>query len=344
MQKILVTGGAGYIGSHTLVDLIESGFDVISIDNFSRSSAKSLEGVKAITGKEVKNYPVDLCDLSACKNVFETHPDIVGVIHFAAYKAVGESVEKPLMYYENNMLGLFNILQCIQTYQIPHFVFSSSCSVCGNVEHLPVTEDTPLANPECAYAASKQMGEQVIRDFARVNHSQSILLRYFNPVGAHASALIGERPFDRPNNLVPVITQTAIGIQEKMFVWGGDYDTRDGSCIRDYIHVEDIARAHTMALQYLIDHRQKSNFEIMNLGTGKGVSVKEAIDAFEKVSGLKLNYEIGPRRAGDVVAIYANNTLVKERLGWSPRFDIDVMMKSAWDWQLAMQAETTAGE
>lgn len=344
MQKILVTGGAGYIGSHTLVDLIESGFEVISADNFSRSSSKSLEGVKAITGIEVKNYPIDLCDLDACKKVFEAHPDIVGMIHFAAYKAVGESVEKPLMYYENNMIGLFNILHCLQTYQVPNFVFSSSCSVYGNVDHLPVTEDTPLANPECAYAASKQMGEQVIRDFARVNTNQSILLRYFNPVGAHASALIGERPFDRPNNLVPVITQTAIGIQEKMFVWGGDYDTRDGSCIRDYIHVEDIARAHTMALQYLIEQRQKSNFEIMNLGTGNGVSVMEAIQAFEKVSGQKLNYEIGPRRAGDVVAIYANNTLVRERLGWSPRFDIDVMMKSAWDWQLAMQAEINASK
>lgn len=344
MQKILVTGGAGYIGSHTLVDLIESGFEVISADNFSRSSSKSLEGVKAITGIEVKNYPIDLCDLDACKKVFEAHPDIVGVIHFAAYKAVGESVEKPLMYYENNMLGLFNILHCLQKYQVTNFVFSSSCSVYGNVDHLPVTEDTPLANPECAYAASKQMGEQVIRDFARVNTNQSILLRYFNPVGAHASALIGERPFDRPNNLVPVITQTAIGIQEKMFVWGGDYDTRDGSCIRDYIHVVDIARAHTMALQYLVEQRQKSNFEIMNLGTGNGVSVMEAIQAFEKVSGQKLNYEIGPRRAGDVVAIYANNTLVRERLGWSPRFDIDVMMKSAWDWQLAMQAEIHASK
>lgn len=344
MQKILVTGGAGYIGSHTLVDLIESGFEVISADNFSRSSSKSIEGVKAITGIEVKNYPIDLCDLDACKKVFEAHPDIVGVIHFAAYKAVGESVEKPLMYYENNMLGLFNILHCLQKYQVTNFVFSSSCSVYGNVDHLPVTEDTPLANPECAYAASKQMGEQVIRDFARVNTNQSILLRYFNPVGAHASALIGERPFDRPNNLVPVITQTAIGIQEKMFVWGGDYDTRDGSCIRDYIHVVDIARAHTMALQYLVEQRQKSNFEIMNLGTGNGVSVMEAIQAFEKVSGQKLNYEIGPRRAGDVVAIYANNTLVRERLGWSPRFDIDVMMKSAWDWQLAMQAEIHASK
>lgn len=332
-QKILVTGGAGYIGSHTIVDLINNGFEVVCADNFARSSSKSLQGIKKITGVDVKNYEVDLCDKEATLKIFEENLDIVGVIHFAAFKSVGESVDFPIMYYENNMNSLFNMLNCIQEFKVPNFVFSSSCSVYGNVDQLPVTEETPLSIPECAYAASKQMGEQVIFDFARISSSNSILLRYFNPVGAHISNEIGEVPFDKPNNLVPVITQTAIGMIEKMYVWGNDYNTRDGSCIRDYIHVMDIANAHTKALQYLLAKKNISNYEIFNLGTGDGVSVLEAIQAFEKVSGMNLNYEMGPRRAGDVVAIYANNDKVKTQLGWLPKYTIDDMMQTAWEWQ-----------
>lgn len=333
MAKILVTGGAGYIGSHTIVDLIDNGFEVVCIDNFSRSNADSLVGIEKITGKKVLNYAIDLCDLKATREVFKAHPDIAGIIHFAAYKAVGESVHEPLMYYTNNMNSLYNILACIKEFKIAAFVFSSSCSVYGNVEKLPVTEDTPLAKSESPYAATKQMGEQVIMDVAKVTDVKSILLRYFNPVGAHHTAYIGETPIDKPNNLVPVITQTAIGWQEKMFVWGSDYDTRDGSCIRDYIHVMDIAHAHTKALQYLLAKSDISCCEVLNLGSGNGVSVLEAIKAFEKVSGQKLSYEVGPRRAGDVVAIYANNTKVKSTLDWTPKYDIDEMMRSAWAWQ-----------
>lgn len=332
-MKVLVTGGAGYIGSHTIVDLHQHGFEVVCADNFSRSSASSLDGIKRITGMDVKNYPIDLCNKEATFKLFEENRDIIGVIHFAAYKAVGESVEKPLMYYENNMISLINVLEAIQTYKVPHFVFSSSCSVYGNVATLPVTEDTPLAQAECAYAATKQMGEQVIRDYARVNSTNNILLRYFNPVGAHPSIEIGEVPIDKPNNLVPVITQTAIGIQERMYVWGSDYDTRDGSCIRDYIHVCDIANAHTKALQYLIAGKNEGNCELFNLGTGNGVSVLEAIQAFERVSGTKLNYEMGPRRAGDVVAVFANRERITSRLGWEPEYDINAMMDTAWKWQ-----------
>ena len=339
MAKILVTGGAGYIGSHTIVDLIENGFDVICADNFSRSLPTSLDGINEITGKKIKNYPVDLCNLESTKTIFEENKDIVGVIHFAAFKSVGESVEKPLMYYENNMYSLLNVLKCIQDYQIASFVFSSSCSVYGNVDKLPVTEDTHLSSPECAYAATKQMGEQVIKDFSKICNTQSILLRYFNPVGAHTSGLIGEVPFDKPNNLIPVITQTAIGQIEKMYVWGNDYQTRDGSCIRDYIHVMDIANAHTKALQYLIAAKNESNCEIFNLGSGNGVSVLEAIYAFEKVSGVQLNYEIGPRRTGDVVAIYADNSLCKSKLGWNPKFSIDEMLETAWKWQLVLASK-----
>lgn len=340
MSKILITGGAGYIGSHTIIDLIENGFEVVCVDNFSRSSEKSLQGIKKITGVGIKNYKTDLCDLEQTRIIFEENKDIKGIIHFAAFKSVPESVEFPIKYYENNMYSLLNILKCMDEYNIPNLVFSSSCSVYGNVSQLPVTEDTPLSSPECAYAASKQMGEQVIKDFARISKSSAILLRYFNPVGAHPSAEIGETPIDKPNNLVPVITQTAIGQIEKMFVWGSDYETRDGSCIRDYIHVMDIASAHTKALQYLLSEQNSTNYEILNLGSGNGVSVLEAIQSFEKVSGVKLNYEMGARRAGDVVAIYANNELVKSKLNWVPKYNLDSMMQTAWAWQQKLKAET----
>ncbi|HOZ52050.1 MAG TPA: UDP-glucose 4-epimerase GalE [Chitinophagaceae bacterium] len=333
MLKILVTGGAGYIGSHTIVDLIENGYEVISIDNYSRSNKKVIEGIHAITGVHVKNYEIDLCNYYQTSQVFEAEKNVAGIIHFAAYKSVGESVEFPIMYYENNMNSLFNILKCIQEFKIQHFVFSSSCSVYGNVKKLPVTESTPLSKPECAYAATKQMGEQVILDFIKTSASNAILLRYFNPVGAHLSGLIGEVPYGKPNNLVPIITQTAIGLHDKMYVWGNDYQTRDGSCIRDYIHVMDIASAHTLAFDYLLNQRNQSNYEIFNAGSGNGVSVLEAIQSFENISGIKLNYEMGPRRPGDVEAIYANNDLIAAQLGWRPKHNLDTMMKTAWDWE-----------
>lgn len=337
-KKILVTGGTGYIGSHTIVDLLQNGFEVISIDNFSRSSPQVLEGIEKITSKKIVNYAIDLCDYEATKNVFLENKDIVGIIHFAAYKSVPESVQFPLRYYENNMCSLFNVLKCMEQFNIYNFVFSSSCSVYGNVSDLPVTENTPLSKPECAYAATKQMGEQVILDFAKRNKQyQSVLLRYFNPVGAHPSAQIGEMPIDKPNNLVPLITQTAIGILDKMYVWGNDYNTRDGYCIRDYIHVMDIANAHTKALEYLIQNKNTSNYEIFNLGSGNGVSVLEAIETFEKVSKVKLNYEIGARREGDVEAIYANCEKAVQLLQWQIQFSLEEMMRTAWNWQLHLQ-------
>jgi UDP-glucose 4-epimerase len=336
MATILVTGGCGYIGSHTIVDLIEHGFEVISIDNFSRSTPRLLKGIEKITGKKVMNYPVDLCNYEALQAVLRAHPEIEGIIHFAAFKTVPESVEKPLMYFHNNLESLINLLQYIQTYQVPYFVFSSSCSVYGNTDHLPVVEETPLGEAQSPYARTKQMGEQIIYDFSKVVSNQFILLRYFNPVGAHPSGWIGELPLGKPDNLVPVITQTAIGKLPQMQVMGADYPTRDGSCIRDYIHVMDIAHAHTLALQYLMEHRNSSNYEIFNLGTGRGVSVLEAIQAFEKVNGVKLNYTIGPRRPGDVVAIYADNKKAREKLGWEPKYTIEDMMRTAWQWEQNM--------
>jgi UDP-glucose 4-epimerase len=336
-MKVLVTGGCGYIGSHTIVDLINNGFDVVSVDSNIRSSTQLLDGVEKITGKKIRNYKVDLCNLEDTHAVFHENRDIVGVIHFAALKTVPESVADPLFYFHNNLSSLVNVLKCVKEFNIPNLVFSSSCSVYGNATELPVVEATPLKEAQSPYARTKQMGEQMIQDYSRVNDTQSILLRYFNPVGAHPSALIGELPLGRPDNLVPVITQTAIGKIPKLTVFGHDYDTRDGSCIRDYIHVMDIANAHTKALQYLLDQKNTDNCEIFNLGTGNGVTVLEAIKAFEKISGVKLNYELGPRRPGDVIAIYANNTKAKESLGWEPNIGIEDMMRTAWQWEVALR-------
>lgn len=339
MAKILVTGGAGYIGSHTIVDLIENGFDVISIDNFSRSTTIALAGIEKITGKKVKNYTVDLKSFDETQAVFQENPDIDGIIHFAAYKAVGESVEEPLRYYENNMFGLINLLKCVQEFSVPNFVFSSSCTVYGNPDAIPVTESSPIKPAESPYGATKQMGEVVIKDFTKAVPTKTILLRYFNPVGAHPSCNIGELPVGKPQNLVPAITQTAIGKLPKMWVHGNDYPTKDGSCVRDYIHVSDIAHAHTLAVQYLLDGKNETNCDIFNLGTGDGVSVLEAIHTFEEVSGVKLNYEIGPRRAGDVIAIYANNDAAVNKLGWKIKHGIREMMDTAWKWELKMKQE-----
>lgn len=333
MAKILVTGGCGYIGTHTIVDLIENGFDVVSIDNLSRSDIRALQAVEKLTGKAIKNYQVDLCNFDDTYAVFQEHTDINGIIHFAAYKAVGESCEKPLMYYENNLNSLVNLLKCADEFGIPHIVFSSSCTVYGNPDSTPVTEDFPIKQAESPYGATKQMGEVIVRDFTKSTAASAILLRYFNPVGAHPSAAIGELPIGRPMNLVPAITQTAIGKLPQMTVHGTDYPTRDGSCIRDYIHVCDIASAHTLALQYLLDSRNSSDCEVFNLGTGNGISVLEAINTFEKVSGVKLNYTTGPRRSGDVVATYANNTAAVEKLGWQIKYNLEDMMRTAWAWE-----------
>jgi len=336
-MKVLVTGGCGYIGAHTIVDLINHGFDVVSVDSNIRSTTQLLDGIEKITGKKIHNYKVDLCNLEDTHAVFHENRDIVGVIHFAALKTVPESVAEPLLYFHNNLTSLVNILKCIQEFKIPNFVFSSSCSVYGNATALPVVEETPLGEAQSPYARTKQIGEQIIQDYNKVNDTQSIILRYFNPVGAHPSALIGELPLGKPDNLVPMITQTAIGKRPKMIVFGHDYDTRDGSCIRDYIHVMDIANAHTRALQYLLDKKNKSNLETYNLGTGNGVTVLEAINAFEKISGVKLNYELGPRRPGDVIAIYANNSLAKSKLGWEPKIGIEDMMRTAWQWEVSLR-------
>ncbi|MFN5252762.1 MAG: UDP-glucose 4-epimerase GalE [Chitinophagaceae bacterium] len=336
MQTILVTGGCGYIGAHTIVDLIENGFNVISVDNLSRASDQSIVGIEKITGKKIKNYKVDLTDKVATENIFIENPGITGIIHFAAYKAVGESVELPLEYYENNLFSLVHLLQMSVKYHVKHFIFSSSCTVYGNPDTTRVTEATPLQTAASPYGATKQMGEVIVKDAAHTYPISAILLRYFNPVGAHPSTAIGELPIGRPQNLVPAITQTAIGKLPKMQVHGTDYNTRDGSCIRDYIHVCDIAHAHTLALQYSIKKNQEKSCEVFNLGTGNGITVLEAIQAFEKVSGVKLNYEIGPRRAGDIVAIYANNDKAVKELGWNCKYGLDEMMLTAWQWEQSL--------
>lgn len=339
MSKILVTGGCGYIGSHTMVDLIENGFEAISIDDNSRSTRYLLDGIEKITKRKVKNYKVDLKDFNDTRAVFQENEDIAGIIHFAAYKAVGESVEEPLLYYENNLFSLINLLKCVQEFNIPYFVFSSSCTVYGNPDTIPVTEESPIKKAESPYGSTKQMGEDIICNFVKSAASEAILLRYFNPVGAHPSALIGELPLGKPANLVPAITQTAIGKLPQMNVYGSDYPTRDGSCIRDYIHVCDIAHAHTLALQYLIDKKNKTNCDVFNLGTGNGVTVLEAIKAFEEVSGVKLNYKMGPRRPGDVIAIYANNNLAKTALDWQIKYYLNEMMRTAWQWELKVKED-----
>lgn len=339
MDKILVTGGCGYIGAHTIVDLLQNGYEVISVDDNSRSSDSILKGAGQITGREIKNYPVDLCDLEATENIFEENKDIKGIIHFAAFKMVGESVEKPLLYFNNNLRSLINVLKCAEKYHVNNFVFSSSCTVYGNPDVIPVTEETPQKPAESPYGATKQIGEVIVNNTVKNSPIQAILLRYFNPVGAHPSTLIGEITIGRPANLVPAITQTAIGKLPTMQVLGTDYPTRDGSCVRDYIHVSDIAHAHTLALDFLVQRKNKSNPEVFNLGTGDGYTVLEVIRAFEKVTGVKLNYVLGPRREGDVVAIFANNNKAKSELGWNPLYNLDDMMLSAWQWELKMKNE-----
>lgn len=339
MAKILVTGGCGYIGAHTLVDLVENGYEVVSVDNNSRSNPIMLERVEKITGRKIKNYKVDLCNFDDTFAIFQENTDIIGIIHFAAFKSVNESVEEPLLYFENNLYSLINLLKCVQEFETPYFVFSSSCTVYGSPDQSPVTEQTPPKPAESPYGYTKQMGEQIVNEFSKSSSTQCILLRYFNPVGAHPSAIIGEMPIGKPQNLFPAITQTAIGKLPKMIVYGNDYPTRDGSCIRDFIHVCDIANAHTLAIAYLEEGKNATACEVFNLGTGNGVTVLEAIHAFEKVSGIKLNYETGPRRPGDIMAIYASNEYAKKILGWQPKFSLEDMVATAWKWEQRLKAD-----
>mgnify|MGYP001791631010 FL=1 len=333
-KKILVTGGTGYIGSHTSVELIEEGFEVIIIDNLYNSEAGVIDRIHNITGVKPVFEVFDLCDKEKVDGFFSKNKDIAAVIHFAAYKAVGESVNKPLDYYRNNLVSLVNLLDAMKRNGIPNFVFSSSCTVYGQPEKLPVTENAPLQTATSPYGNTKQVGETIIRDTTVSDKNiKAISLRYFNPIGAHPSALIGELPRGVPENLVPFITQTAYGLRDELKVFGDDYDTPDGSCVRDYLHVVDLAKAHVVAVKRLIEGKNKKNYEVFNLGTGNGVSVLEAIKSFERVSGIKLKYKIVGRRPGDIEKIWADPSFANKELGWRTLSSLDEAMKTAWDWE-----------
>ncbi len=333
-MKILVTGGLGFIGSHTVVELQNEGFDVVVVDNLSNSSIKVLDGIEAITQKRPIFEEFDLREKPKVQAFFQKHSDIVGVIHFAASKAVGESVEKPLLYYENNLGVLVYILEELKKKGGASFIFSSSCTVYGQADKMPITESAPIKPAESPYGNTKQVGEEIIRDTCKVNQDiNAIALRYFNPIGAHPSGKIGELPIGVPQNLVPFITQTGIGLREQLSVFGDDYPTEDGTCIRDYIHVVDLAKAHVAALQRLLEGKNEGNYEVFNLGTGKGSSVLEVIQSFERVSGKKLNYKIVDRRPGDVVQAYADTTKANEVLGWKAKSTLDDALRSAWEWE-----------
>lgn len=334
MDKILVTGGLGFIGSHTVVELQNEGYEVVIIDDLSNSSISVLDGITAITGKKPLFEKLDLKDKTGVEAFFAKHNDVKGVIHFAASKAVGESVKEPLLYYENNISTLVYILKELTKLPEASFIFSSSCTVYGQADELPITENAPVKQAESPYGNTKQIGEEIISDTCKVTPSlKAIALRYFNPVGAHESVNIGELPIGVPQNLVPFITQTAIGLRQELSVFGDDYPTPDGTCIRDYIHVVDLAKAHVVALGRLLKNKNKSNYETFNLGTGKGSSVLEVVKSFEKVSGKKLNYKIVGRREGDIISAYADTTKANEELGWKTKLSLDDAMRSAWNWE-----------
>lgn len=333
-MKVLVTGGLGFIGSHTVVELQEKGFEVVIVDDLSNSSIDVLEGIEAITGKSPIFEKLDLKEKYDVENFFKKHKDIKGIIHFAASKAVGESVEKPLMYYENNLNTLIYVLKEVLKLKESNFIFSSSCTVYGQADEMPIKEQAPVKPAESPYGNTKQIGEEVIMDTCKVYPDfKAISLRYFNPIGAHPSAKIGELPIGVPQNLVPYITQTAAGIRQELSVFGNDYPTPDGTCIRDYIHVVDLAKAHVVALERLLQNTNKSNYEVFNIGTGCGSSVLEVIESFERVSGLKLNYKFADRRPGDVVKAYADTSKSNEELGWKAQSTLDEAMLSAWKWE-----------
>ncbi len=333
-KKIVVTGGTGYIGSHTAVELIEEGYEVLLIDNLYNSEAVVAGSIGNITGITPRLEILDLCDKEKLDSFFCSNKDIAGIIHFAAYKAVGESVNKPLEYYRNNLVSLMNILDAMKQYSIPYMVFSSSCTVYGQPEKLPVTEDAPIQPAVSPYGNTKQIGEEIIIDSVSADKNiNAVSLRYFNPIGAHPSGLIGELPRGVPENLVPYITQTAYGLRDELKVFGNDYNTPDGTCIRDYLHVVDLAKAHVIAVKRLIEKKNRKSYEVFNLGTGKGVSVFEAIRSFENVSGIKLKYRITGRRAGDIEKIWADPALANKELGWKTLSSLDDAMRTAWIWE-----------
>ena len=333
-NKVIVTGGTGYIGSHTAVELIADGFDVVIIDNLYNSDITVLDGIQAITGIKPRFYDYDICDRNKLNEVFIAEGKVDAIIHFAAYKAVGESVRKPLEYYRNNLVSLMNLLEMMEQHGTSALVFSSSCTVYGQPDTLPVTESSPVREAVSPYGYTKQIGEIIIRDAMAARQMQkAISLRYFNPIGAHPTAYIGELPHGVPENLVPFITQTAIGLRDELRVFGNDYDTPDGSCIRDYLHVVDLAKAHVVALKRLIEGQNKANYEVFNLGMGKGVSVLEAIAAFQRATGEKVRYSITSRRPGDIEKIWADPSLANRELKWKTEITLDEAMETAWRWE-----------
>lgn len=341
-KTILVTGGTGFIGSHTTVELQEAGYDVVIIDNLSNSKAEVIDGIEKITGQRPAFEQVDCCDYEALEGVFKKYPNIEGVIHFAASKAVGESVEKPLLYYRNNLNSLINILELMPKYDVKGIIFSSSCTVYGqpDPEHLPVSESAPIKKAESPYGNTKQVNEEIINDFVASGAPiSSIILRYFNPIGAHPTALIGEVPTGAPANLVPFLTQTAIGVCEALSVFGDDYNTPDGSCIRDYIYVVDLAKAHVAAMARILEGKNDEAVEVFNVGTGTGASVFELINTFEKCTGVKLNYKVAPRRAGDIEQVWGNVDKANNLLGWKAVHTLEDSLTSAWKWQLKLRED-----
>ena len=336
-QKILVTGGTGYIGSHTVVELINAGYKPVIVDNFSNSSSRILDQIEKISGVKPEFYNFDLCDQKATEDFIKANQDIKGIIHFAAFKAVGESVLQPLKYYRNNFYSLINLLQVFEGTKV-NFVFSSSCTVYGQPDKLPVNESAPVKKAESPYGNTKQIAEEILWETAQVDDKLNVIsLRYFNPVGAHSTALIGELPIGVPQNLVPFITQSAIGKRGAITVYGNDYDTADGSCIRDYIHVVDLAKAHVAAIKLMETRTGAENYSTYNLGTGRGSSVLEVINAFENATGVKLNYTIGPRRKGDIEKVYGDVGKAERELGWKTELDLTEMMRSAWAWEKFIQ-------
>ena len=330
---ILITGGLGYIGSHTVVELIAQGKEVLIVDDLSNANLQVLEGLEKITGQSISFVQLDVKEASPLNELIKTHPQLEGVIHFAAAKAVGESALNPLKYYQNNVGGLLNLLQSLPT-NIP-FIFSSSCTVYGDADALPIVENSPIKRPKSPYGNTKKIGEEILEEHSRAHANFKVIsLRYFNPIGAHASGYIGENPKGKPENLVPYITQSAVGKIPPLTVFGDDYPTADGTCVRDYIHVVDLARAHVAAFNRLEENKSKAAFEVFNVGTGQGYSVLEVIASFERVSGKNLNYSIGPRREGDIVAAYANVDKALRQLNWSPKYSLDEAIHSAWQWEL----------
>ena len=341
-QTILVTGGTGFIGSHTTVELQQAGYRVVIVDNLSNSKAEVIDGIEKITSERPAFEQVDCCDLSALKNVFRKYPDIKGIIHFAASKAVGESVEKPLLYYRNNITSLLNLLELMPEYGVKGIIFSSSCTVYGqpSKENLPVTEKAPIQQALSPYGNTKQINEEIIQDYIHSGADiKAVILRYFNPIGAHPSALIGELPNGVPMNLIPFVTQTAIGIREQLKVFGNDYDTPDGTCIRDYIYVVDLAKAHVKAMERVLDNPDTDPVEVFNIGTGTGLSTLEVVEGFEKATGVKLNWTYAPRREGDIEKVWGNVEKANKVLGWKAEANIEDVLRSAWKWQLKLRED-----